>query len=268
MAIVEKYRSSIAKLDLSKSPNDEENLIASLDHLYFLTIPFTKIIPRFDRLTINKKLPENNNSTINEINLLKSPPPHCINSYGRANLKNQSTLYGTFILPTLLLETNPDVGDLITISTWELKVKNTAIDVYPVFDFFKTKNMQLKAAFLNAIEKFPNDLKDLIIADCCIISSYFSKPVDIGKEINYTFSAHIADKIFYKMYDGKISVIIYPSVKDPSRSDNLAIKPDVFNEMFKLVEVKESLVLSKSPTHVLIKELKRTKNFKDLLISW
>lgn len=258
----------IRSFDLSKNAADEAHLLSLLDSLRFIAIPFTKIVPKIDRITVNKRLPDNSNETINEIKYLRNPPPQIINKYGRANLKNQSILYGTFILPTAILETNPDVDDLVTVSTWKLQKNDTPLTVYPVFDFFKTKDMQLKNIFNSVISKYPVDLQELIIMDSCLIACYFSKSVEVGKEINYTFSAHIADKILNEKFDGKIDAIIYPSVKDPSQSENIALKPEIFINKYELEKVIESRVISKNPKSVLLQEIKRTNTFDNFFLYW
>ena len=263
-----KLQEKIEKFDLSISPEDEDILLAQLMEVRLLTFGFSKIVPDFQRLTINKSLPENNNTTITEIKFLKNPPEKSVTKYNRANLKNQSVLYATFILPTALSENNPDLGDLVTISYWELIAENNPLIVYPVFDFYKTRNMQLKQEFAKAIKDYPEDLKDVIIIDNCLVASYFSKYVEKGKEINYTFSAHLADKIFNKIHNGKIEAIIYPSVKDVTRTDNIVIKPNVFNSKYKLAEVRESLVISKKNGTILLHELNRTKKFEKEIIIW
>jgi len=263
-----KLQEKIEKLDLSISPEDEEILLAQLMKVNLLTFGFSKIVPNFQRLTINKTLPDNSNSTITEIKFLKNPPENSVTKYNRANLKNQSVLYATFILPTALLENNPGLGDLVTISHWELINENTPLIVYPVFDYYQTRNLQLKQEFTKLIKDYPSDLQDIIIIDNCLVASYFSKYVEKGKEINYTFSAHIADRIFNKMYNGQIEAIIYPSVKDVTRTDNIALKPNVFNSKYKLVKVSESVVVSKGNGSILLHEQKSTNKFGDEIILW
>ena len=259
----------VESLDLSSSPEEELNILNFLEGLNFLTLGFFKVVPHFERLTINKSLPDNSNETITELKYLKNPPPKYVKKYGRANLKNQSVLYATFNYPTALSENNPDVGDLVTISQWGLKIENTPLFVYPVFDYFNSSDYQLKALFNKEIEKHSEKLKDLFIVDSCFIAGCFCKYVEKGKEINYTLSAHIADKIFNKMYNGKIEAIIYPSVKDDADdSVNIALKPKVFNEKYKLLEVKESVVLSNDNGIIGLKEIKRTKYYDKKNIKW
>lgn len=258
----------VADFDISETPNDENYLLNFLKDLKFKAIGFFKIIPSFERITVNKNLPFNENETIREIKHLKYPPKEYVNKYGRANIKNNSILYATFHFPTAFIETNPEIGDLITISNWELKDENTSLFVYPVFDYFKTHDYQLKDIFNEAIKNVPDTMKDLIIVDTCYIASCFRKHVEKGKEINYTLSAHIADKIFKQLYDGKIEAILYPSVKDATQTNNIALKPEVFNQKYKLKEVRESIVINRQNGEAFLKEIKRTKQFDNENILW
>ena len=121
-------KEKIDNFDLGLLNEEELNSIRKeLDKHELAILCAEKVVPTFKRLTVNKYLPENNNETVNEISLLKNPPAESVKKYGRANLINQSILYGTFILPTALLELNPEVGDIVTVSEWELKNENDAL---------------------------------------------------------------------------------------------------------------------------------------------
>jgi hypothetical protein len=255
--------------DISSTPEDEVGLLQSLNNFSFHMFGFSKIVPKLERLTINKTLPNNCNDTIKEIKYLKNPPKELVTKYNRANLKNQSILYATLHLPTALNENNPDIGDLVTISKWELIINDLPLIVYPAFDFNDSHDLQLKNEFYKAIKHYPEELRESIIIDNCVVASYFSKYVEKGKEINYTLSAHIADRIFKNVDNGnQIEAIIYPSVKDSTRTNNLAIRPEIFNEKYKLMEVIESIVISKLNGSIFLKTIKRTTNFKNNLIKW
>jgi len=262
-----KFQEKFEKYDLSICPQDE-NIILTQFGVTLYTRVFSKIVPNFQRLTINKSIENNNNTTITDIKYLKNPPEECVTKYNRANLKRQSVLYGTFLLPTALNENNPDIGDLFTISYWELKNENNPLLIYPVIDFFKTRNLQLKQVFIESIKDFPENVKDEIIRDSCIIASYFKKYVEKGKEINYTFSAHIANKIFNEIYNGDVEAIIYPSVKDGTDADNIVIKPDAFNSKYKLAKVSENIVDTKKSGVIIFHELKTTNKFDKKILMW
>ncbi len=265
---LDKLKAYIESFDISETPEEESLLLNFLKNLKLLTLGFEKVVPEFERLTVNKSLPENNNETINEISFLKNPPEDCINKYGRANLRNTSILYAAFCKPTTILENTPEKGDLVTISKWRAKKDNDPLIVYPVFDYFNIKDFQLKTVFNQAINRYSPELKDRFIADTCFIASCFSKKVAKGKEINYTLSAHLADKIFNEIYSGKIEAIIYPSVKDKADTNNIAMKPSVFKEKYELYEVTESRVLGIGNGEVMFQRIKQTTEFEDEIIKW
>ncbi|MEI7422017.1 MAG: RES domain-containing protein [Prolixibacteraceae bacterium] len=251
----------IDKLDLTISSIEENLIVSELMQFKLLHFAFNKVIPYLQRLTINKKLPNINNETITKLDDLKNPPDEIVkklNRYGRANLKNQSVLYASFILPTLIKETNPDVGDLVTISRWKVKNEETPLIVSPIIDYTKCKDYQLRTEFEKALSQLPNELQKITFQLYCLTAKHFGKYVERGKDINYIFSAHFADKIFHEIYDGKIEAIIYPSVQDSGATSNIALKPDVFNEKYEIDEITECLVVSNYDHALFLKTIKST----------
>jgi hypothetical protein len=254
-----KHLEDIDKVDITTSTIEENLIISDLKHFNPLCFAFNKVIPNIQRLTINRNLRDNNNETINELEFLKNPPKEVLHKYGRANLKYQSILYATFILPTLIKETNPDVGDLVTISKWKLKNEDTPLIVSPIIDYAKCNDYQLKNEFRNELQKYSTEWQKVIFQNYCLIARHFGKYVEKGKDINYIFSAHFADKIFHEIYDGKIEAIIYPSVQDSGTTSNIAMKPDVFNAKYEIDEICESIVYSKDNHSLFLKSIKSTK---------
>ena len=93
---------------------------------------------------------------------------------------------------------------------------------------------------------------------------HFSKFVGKGKELNYIFSAHFADKIFNEFHEGIVEAIIYPSVQDSGITNNIALKPHVFEEKYMIEEIEEDLVCAKNGLSLLTKRLKSTKKIDPL----
>jgi hypothetical protein len=257
-----KYLENIEREDLSSSSVDEGFVISEIKQFKPLLFPFSRIVPEIQRLTINKKLSNNNNETITKLDDLKNPPDEIVkklNRYGRANLKDQSVLYASFKLQTLVKETNPDVGDLITISKWKLKKEDTPLMVSPIIDYEKCKDYQLRNEFEKALMKEPKGWQEIRFQHYCLIARHFGKYVEKDKNINYIFSAHFANKIFHEIYDGKIEAIIYPSVQDSGATSNIALKPDIFNEKYEIDEITESLVVSNYDHALFLKPIKSTR---------
>lgn len=83
------------KFDITHSLQNCSIHLEELRQFEFHTFSFTGVIPEFQRITINKNLQGNTNSTIN---FLKYSPESSVSKYGRANLIEQSMLYATFML--------------------------------------------------------------------------------------------------------------------------------------------------------------------------
>lgn len=254
-----KYIEDIDKVDLCTMPFDENEIISELKTFNPLCFAFCKVVPYMQRLTINRNLLNNNNKSITELKHLKNPPSEVLHKYGRANLKYQSILYATYILPTLIKETRPEIGDLVTISKWKLKNEKTPLIVSPIIDYPKCNDYQLKNEFKNGLQKYSAERQKIIFQNHCLIAKHFGKYVEKGKDINYIFSAHFADKIFHEIHDGKIEAIIYPSVQDSGTTSNIAIKPDVFNEKYEIDEICESVVYSNNGYSLFLKAIKSTQ---------
>ncbi|MDP3180783.1 MAG: hypothetical protein Q8M67_03120, partial [Bacteroidota bacterium] len=140
------------------------------------------------------------------------------------------------------------------------KNENTPLIVYPVIDYKNCTDLQLRNVFKQALRQQPEELQKMIYMNYCMIARHFGKYVEKGKDINYIFSAHFADKIFHEIYDGEIEAIIYPSVQDSGTTSNIAIKPDVFNENYEIDEICESVVYSNDKSSFFLKSIKSTKN--------
>jgi len=197
------------------------------------------------RVTINKNLFGGRNESIKTTNYLKYPPSKNVN-YGRANLKGQSILYATFNHITALNEMKPNVGDLITISTWDIS-DDKALSVIPIFKI-TSKNMiahnLLSLQFLNEYEKVKKTLsKDVakqsdelmtFIAEC------FAKEVEYDNKYDYFMSAYFADRIFTGF---NVDAIVYPSVPEDLGFSNIAIRPHSFDSKYFLSKVEECYVV-------------------------
>ncbi len=205
-------------------------------------------IQKLQRVSINKRLFGGENKRIEEISFLKYPPKKFVQKYGRANSPNESVLYATFDPLTALSEMRPDIGDLITVSTWKLK-SNHPITVSPIFknstkDGIVHNEVSTKAKIHYNQQRHQYDEEiqkqlDIIIqfvADC------FSKEVDDANHFDYFLSSYYANRIFWELQDGEIDAILYPSVRQSLEMTNVAMKPDIFDQHYELELVEESVV--------------------------
>jgi hypothetical protein len=55
----------------------------------------------------------------------------------------------------------------------------------------------------------------------------------------YLFTAAVADKILYQNFDGAIEAITYPSIHDSTGVKNIAIRPHILHQKYRLDSVRE-----------------------------
>jgi len=219
-----------------------------LDHLIRLfPLPSYKCMPaQLERLTINERVPPNTNDRISKIEYIKYPRQEYVKKFGRCNVIGHPILYGGFNLMTIIKEMKPKIGINITHSEWKLKDEKP-LNMFPVFFITHYKNdphnslsLEIKElhetyiAKLSDYEKKGFDLAMDFFAKC------FAKSVDEDNHFDYFLSAYISKLILDNKtlnYDG----IIYPSVQMKLGFSNMAIKPEVFDRTFSLIEVRHQL---------------------------
>jgi hypothetical protein len=222
-----------------------------LDSIPFFSAPIFEIpFPEIHRVTINKRIFEGKNERINKINFLKYPPAENINRIGRANFNQQSAFYGAFDHMTILDELKPQVGDLITISTW-VSEKATKLSVSPIFKITSKDNLthnalslEFKIGYTNNINKMEKNIAEQIDALIQFMAESFAKDVDPENHYDYYLSAYFANRILYEFENGTIESIVYPSVQKNLGFSNIIIKPKIFDSKYKLKIVEESIVES------------------------
>jgi hypothetical protein len=232
---IETLWSKVEKLDFDLPPIIEEEIKKAISNFYIPEIAFKRVYPRFERLTINKDLPIES-KRIQNVKYLYNPPAKFINSYGRANLKNQSIFYATFLTPTAISELGPQKGYIITISNWKLLTPFEKLNVYPIHKyksskseiidldiFAENRSNQIDTAYNEIIEKFTEKERKIITGLSKFIANCFSKNIKAENNSLYVITATLANKIFYEMFDNKIEAITYPSVKDSTKIANIAL---------------------------------------------
>jgi hypothetical protein len=204
--------------------------------------------PEIVRLTINKKI-LGSNKRIHDINHLKYPPPHQVKSYGRCNQPGQSVLYASYGMLSILSEMKPELGDLITISTWK-SIDNATLTFCPVFrnqppdGTINLTSHQYENHFQKILKDLPKNAASAIEFLNKFVSDAFSKRFQHNSnDLNYLVSAYFADQMLYKYKEHNIEAIFYPSVQQKLAFENLAIKPEVFDAKYRLLSVKEDIVV-------------------------
>jgi hypothetical protein len=214
---------------------------------FFSNLVLTGTFPELKRITINRNV-VGANKRIRDICYLKYPPANKVTKYGRCNLPGQSVFYGTFISMTALFEMRPRIGDLITESTWRLKGDQPLI-YCPIFknqpirkDVINPRTFNLNQLYIEKLNEYPINIRRQIDSLVQFVTDSFTKQVHTSNHLNYIFSAYFSNKILNVFENGSIEAIYYPSVKEKLSFENIAIKTDVFDRKYELIEVKDSVV--------------------------
>lgn len=274
-----KQRLSLLRPFLSTGSIDEkmiELLKPILDEIItFIALPIfdEHNFSEIQRVTINRNVLNGENKSIETISFLKYPPPEYV-SYGRANVNGQSVLYATFNLMTAIKEMKPNIGDLITISTWTI-LETATLSVAPIFKITSKDGIvhnELSLFYLNEFEKLKKTLsKD--VADqsdelMAFMAECFAKKVEYRNKYDYYLSAYFADRIFAGL---NVDALVYPSFPEDFSFSNIAIKPQSFDDKYILNYVEECIVMEIPNINGHIYNLKSrasTKNFSKNKIFW
>lgn len=200
-----------------------------------------------ERITVNRRV-LGKNKRISDVKYLKYPPADLVKSYGRCNLPNQSIFYGSPIIMTALSEMKPRVGDLITKSIWK-KIDEEPLKLSPIFHFQPTngtinpRTHKLEREFFKLLKRdFPEELHNPVTNLSKFIAFHFSRFINPKKNKDYLLSAYFSNKILNEFENGTIEGILYPSVQSHLSFENIALKPEVLDNRFKIIEVRESIV--------------------------
>lgn len=213
------------------------------------------------RLVINKRIVNDNVRLMKIINLKYPPNKEQVKRYGRCNLPQQSILYASLQSMTALDEMKPQAGDLITETVW-IRKSDKPLTYIPIFGnqptnapiinqktgeiipyLINQRTFEMNEQFKLDISTYPNNLRALSVKIVQFFADCFSKNVNSRNHFNYLFSAYIADKFLNKVENSEIDAVYYPSVADKLNSENLAIKPSVFDNIYEPFGVAESIVI-------------------------
>lgn len=265
---------------LAKNSINEGNiewLKKYLESVTFLTsLAYKQKIEGFQRVTINRKILGDNNR-ITKIEHLKYPPKERVNRFGRANNIQESVLYATFDPITALSEMRPNIGDLITISTWRLKT-NYDLTVTPIFKnstnngkVHSSISLQAGIEYWKISKQCDEQLKKQFDVILQFVADCFNKEVEDNNHFDYFLSSYYANRLFWELQDGKIDAILYPSVRQSLTLTNIAIKPPVFDENYEIQLVEESTITQvpdKTESCWLMNGKGYSKTFEDGNIVW
>lgn len=231
------------------TPLIEKQLLGMLDSAIDFTcyLSHTTCFPELERLTVNRRV-LGRNKRITHISQLKYPPAEKVTKYGRCNMKGQSILYSAFGMISVYSELKPLRGDLITISKWRVRGDST-VRYMPIFknqptDGTMNPRMHMhNQAYNIKLKDYPSNLQRKIELINQFVADAFTKRIDPRNDLDYLFSAYFSHRILNRDFDDEIDAIYYPSVQQGLAFENLAVRPDVFDAKYDLIEVRESIVM-------------------------
>ncbi|WP_439696684.1 hypothetical protein ACFGVS_29490 [Mucilaginibacter sp. AW1-7] len=204
------------------------------------------------RLVVNEKVTDKNES-IADVKFLTYPPLETLkekNRYNRASTCNNTLLYLTETVDTALKEIRPPENQIVTIGVWAPKRTRTFTQ-YPIehSECAAKANSQI-AQGLQAL-KLLNDGQDPLLARYMtnyfnLLAREYSKSVTDENHFEYMLSAILSDRIFELDDDNSnfnYDCISYPSVGNNFFTRNLAVKPNVADTEFRIVQAIEFEVM-------------------------
>lgn len=194
------------------------------------------------RLTNNRQLSGGKKVKLQKITDLMGPPEglSCLN---RCNLKGESVFYAALDFLTAIWETQPKVGDYITLSEWKIKPGQR---LYNHFVFHPEEiNVSKESKDANeASQKALPTMNSILAPIVHEIMKFFAeelmKPVESDKKNNYLFSSIISSRFLQGPEDEngfKIESISYPSIKRDHAVTNIAILNSLVLKKLDLVKV-------------------------------
>lgn len=184
------------------------------------------------RITKNKNLYDGARVKLKIIDDLLGPPLNT-SYYGRCNLPNESVFYSALDFKTAVWETKPEVGDLITVSEWEIKEgeKLNSHNIFnPNINNLSKESTDAYNSWINSKKKIDPNLGEIFEDVMLFFTEEFMKPVNYHERENYLFSSIISSgflKTLEHKNNFKIEAIAYPSVKMQYGLTNLAISNDL-----------------------------------------
>ncbi len=201
----------------------------------------------FERLVINEIIC-GKNKRLKSLTDLRYPPRKKLPNldYNRTSLKGQAIFYaGSKGKLTLAFETQPQKGQLITISKWIQTSGPINMTVICQDASLAMSNPDELLQYYNHYERLLNQLEtntqEVVIAIFRFIIKAFTREVDPKNKKGYLFSALLSN-MFFNSSENPCDAIYYPSVPCDGSAMNIAIKPDVLDKHFEMIEANEVVV--------------------------
>lgn len=226
--------------------NFKNYIFYALNYLTLITNELT-IFSTY-RTVINEDV-SGKNESITNISHLKYPPIHIvksINEYNRANTPNSNIFYSSSDVDTTLKELRPPKYKLITVGKWRPKDIQKMLISYPISHSENAININI------GLRKANHYFENEIFNDSVVIKNYLRNFLKIlgrefTKKVNhhyeYLFSAIFSEKILREhlnIIDSKnikYDCIVFPSVGNDYKTENIALLPETLDKNFILSEV-------------------------------
>lgn len=204
-----------------------------------------------ERLVINTDI-HGANKRLKSLENLRYPPRKIAHTltYNRASLKGQSMFYASSGGGLRVsIETQPVKGQLVTMSHWQLK-KDQTLNLFIVC---QDKEIALKNPdelcdfynqYLEMLGQLQDNTREVVKAFYRFVVKAFTREVNPNNKQGYLFSALLTDLIF--KHEPQIDAIYYPSIPNNGSAMNIAVKPNVLDKKFEMVEASE-FVMMQSP---------------------
>lgn len=198
------------------------------------------------RTVVNQSVMKRNERITNS-KYLKNPTLEIVKNigkYNRASSTNSTVFYSSESIDTNLKELRPPLNKLVTVGVWRPKInrkflayaishgkeaiKNN-IGVAKAFNAFEELKPYNSPLFIEYIENYFN-----------LLGREFSKK--ISNHLEYLISSMLSELILFGKGNDALrdfDCIIYPSVGNDFKTDNIAMRADVFEENFCLAKVIE-----------------------------
>jgi RES domain-containing protein len=200
-----------------------------------------RVVKNKDVLGIERSLPN--------VSFLKYPPLEKvkeIGKYNRANTPNFNMFYGATSVNAALMETKPEKNELITAGIWYNPDLKRTLNTYTI-NFGKSAieaNPLVKKGY-DYFQRIKEINHPLLMEVHEIIYEFlgeeYSKPAN--NHLDYFYSATYTEKILSDRKNKECSeAIMYASIQNKYKYENLAIIPEIFDERFVLVKIYEMVV--------------------------
>jgi len=199
------------------------------------------------RLVVNEWV-TGKNERIKDIDFIKYPSLEVVrkvNKFNRANTPNSNVFYATENIDTALKEVRPPLNKLVTVGVWKSKVAKVLVS-YPISHSETAEQVNERVAKTTKAFEGKGNFNSSLFQNYMryyfkLLGREFTKQV--GHHYEYFISALFSERIFENHQDPNASFrydcIIYPSVGNGYKADNIAIRPAILDSNFFLEKVIE-----------------------------